>query len=209
MKRTRKLALTGLMAMGGVSLTACGDQNYDNVRILDQGQATDAYTYASLQECKDKNEIPDSACEAAEKDAKGDADKSAQYKARTDCEDVYGEGQCVPRGYNSGGGSFWGPLITGFVVGRMLDGGWHGRGYYRDWRDGGYYTVSGGRMWTDYATGRTRIGSQGFEPPDSMHAPVKTMSRTGAISRGGFGGRMGARSFSGGGHSFGAHGFGG
>jgi uncharacterized protein YgiB involved in biofilm formation len=79
MKRTRKLALTGLMAMGGVSLTACGDQGYDNVRIMDQGKAQDAYTYASLQECKDKNEIPDSACDAAEKDAADDAAKTARY----------------------------------------------------------------------------------------------------------------------------------
>ena len=204
MKRTRKLALTGLMAMGGVSLTACGDQGYDNVRILDQGKSQDAYTYASLQECKDKNEIPDTACDAAEKDARDDAAKTAKYDQQASCEEVYGPGQCVPRGYNSGGnGSFWGPLITGFVVGRMLDGGWGGRGYYRDWRDGGYYTTSGGRMWTDYSTGRTRIGSRGFDAPDVMHGPSKTMSRTGAVSRGGFGGRMGSHSFGGGSHGFG------
>ena len=72
MKRTRKLALTSLMAVGGMSLTACGDQSADNVRIDNPGPAVDAYTYASLQECKDKNEIPDSACESAEKNAKDD-----------------------------------------------------------------------------------------------------------------------------------------
>lgn len=206
MKRTRKLALTGLMAVGGMSLTACGDQAADNVRIDNPGPAVDAYTYASLQECKDKNEIPDSACETAEKNAKDDETKAAKYNEQASCEDVYGPGQCVPRGYNNnGGGSFWGPLITGFVVGRMLDGGWGGRGMYRDWRDGGYYTSSGGRIFTDYSTGRTRIGQNGFHAPDAIHTPTKTMSRASVISRGGFGGRSSSfgRSGFGGGHGFG------
>lgn len=204
MKRTRKLALTSLMAIGGVSLTACGDNTPDNVRIENAGPAVDAYTYASLQECKDKNEIPDAACETAEKTAKADETKAAKYNEQKTCEDVYGPGQCVPRGYNSGGnGSFWGPLITGFVVGRMLDGGFQGRGMYRDWRDGGYYTSSGGRVFTDYSTGRTRLGSRGFDAPD-VAGPTKTMSRGSVISRGGFGGRSSARSsFGGGGHGFG------
>ena len=202
MKRTRKLALTGLMAMGGMSLTACGGGDADNVQIANPGPAVDAYTYASLQECKDKNDIPDAACDTAEKNAKDDEKKSATYNQQASCEDVYGEGQCVPRGYgaNGGGGSIWGPLITGFVVGRMLDGGWGGRGMYRDYRDGGYYTTSGGRVFTDYSSGRTRIGQNGFHAPDAMHAPPKAMSRASVISRGGFGGRSSSRSFSGGGH---------
>ncbi|WP_293907512.1 DUF1190 domain-containing protein [Phenylobacterium sp.] len=200
MKRTRKLALTSLMALGGVSLTACGGDNADNVRIQNPGPAVDAYTYASVQECKDKNQIPDDACDTAQKNALADQQKTATYKEQASCEDVYGPGQCVPRNANNGGGgggSFWGPLITGFVVGRMLDGGWGGRGMYRDWRDGGYYTSSGGRIFTDYSTGRTRLGSRGFDAPDVMHGPPKTISRASVISRGGFGGRMSSHSFGG------------
>ncbi|HET6970015.1 MAG TPA: DUF1190 domain-containing protein [Phenylobacterium sp.] len=184
MKRSRTLVLTGVMAAGGVSLAACDSH-------MDQGKPVDSYTYASLQECLDKKQVPADQCQAAEQTAKIDEQKSARYGDQTTCEDVYGPGQCVPRGYNNGGGgSFWGPLITGFVVGRMLDGGWHSRGLYRDWRDGGYYTTSGGRVWTDYSTGHSRIGSRGFDPPDVMHAPPKAMSRASVISRGGFGGRM-------------------
>ncbi len=188
MKRTRKLALTSLMAIGGVSLTACGDNSPENVRIDNPGPAVDAYTYASLQECKDKNDIPDAACETADKNAKDDETKAANHKDQATCEETYGAGQCVPRSNNSGSGSFWGPLITGFVVGRMLDGGFQGRGLYRDGRDGGYYTSSGGRVFTDYSTGRTRIGQNGFKAPDAM-PPSKVMSRASVISRGGFGGR--------------------
>jgi uncharacterized protein YgiB involved in biofilm formation len=202
MKRTRTLALTGLMAAGGVSLTACGDNPADNVRIEHPGKSVDAYAYQSLAECKAKNEVPDEVCDKAEQDALADDKKAARWNDQSSCEDVYGQGQCVPRQHANGGGSIWGPLITGFVVGRMLDGGWGGRGYYRDWRDGGFYTASGGRMWTDYSTGRTRVAARGFDTPDVV-APPRTMSRTGAISRGGFGGRMSSRGYGGGRGGFG------
>jgi uncharacterized protein YgiB involved in biofilm formation len=195
MKRSRKLVLTTLMAAGGVSLTACGDSPADNVRI-DQGKTTDAYAYQSLQECKDKNEVPDEACDTAQKNAKDDENSEARYADSKTCEDVYGPGQCVPRSSVGGGNSFWGPLVAGFVVGRMLDGGWGGRGLYRDWRDGGHYTPNGGRVWTDYSSGRTRIGQRGFDPPDAYNAPTKVRTRASVISRGGFGGRMSARSSS-------------
>ena len=195
MKRTRKLALTSLMAMGGVSLTACGDQ--PNVTIADQGRTVDAFTYQSLQDCKDKNEVPDDACDTGMKQAKAEESAESRYADSKTCEDVYGPGQCVPRG-QAGGGSFWGPLVTGFVVGQMMNGGWGGGGLYRDWRGGGYYSRGGGPVTTDYSTGRTQIGQRSFDPPDKMQAPSKQMSRAGVISRGGFGGRMSSRSYGGG-----------
>jgi uncharacterized protein YgiB involved in biofilm formation len=208
MKRTRTLALTGLMAAGGFTLSAC-DNPADHVRIEHPGKATDAYAYQSLQDCLAKDEVPDDVCQKAEKNAADDSAKAARYDQQSTCEDVYGPGQCVPRQYanNGGGGSFWGPLITGFVVGRMMDGGWGGRGLYRDWRSGGYYTVGGGRVWTDYSTGRSRIGAGSFNAPTEFHGPPKTISRAGVISRGGFGGRMSGRSYGGG--FGGGHGFGG
>lgn len=195
MKRTRKLALTGLMAMGGVSLTACGDQ--PSVTIADQGRSVDAYAYQSLQECKDKNEVPDDACDTGAKKAKDEEAAEAKYSDNKTCEDVYGPGQCVPRS-SAGGGSFWGPLVTGFVVGQMMNGGWGGGGMYRDWRGGGYYTRGGGPVTTDYSTGRTRIGSRSFDPPDTIRAPERMQTRSSVISRGGFGGRMSSSSYSGG-----------
>lgn len=200
MKRTRKLVLTGAMALGGVSLAACGDGgNYDNVRIDNPGKTVDAFAYQSLADCKAKNEVPDDACDTAEKNALKDNEKSARWDNSAGCEEVYGQGQCVPRQSANGGGSFWGPLVAGFVVGRMLDGGWGGRGLYRDWRSGGFYTGNGGRVWTDYSTGRTQIGQRGFDPPGAIQGPSKQMSRASVISRGGFGGRMSSRSYGGGG----------
>ena len=194
MKRSRRLTLTTLMAAGGVSLTACGDSPADNVSIESPGKSVDAWAYASLQECKDKNEVPDDACVKADAAAKEDETKGPKYDQQATCEEVYGPGQCVPRSQANGGGSIWGPLVTGFIVGQMLDGGWGGRGMYRDWRDGGFYTSSGGRVWTDYSSGRTRVGSRGFDAPDVYNAPQKVRTRSSVISRGGFGGRMSARS---------------
>jgi uncharacterized protein YgiB involved in biofilm formation len=190
MKRSRKLALTSLMAAGGVSLTACGDggNDWSNVQIDNPGKSTDAYAYTSLQECLDKNEVPDDACQTAQKSAAEDGAKVANQPDQKTCEEVYGPGQCVPRQAN--GGSFWGPLMTGFIVGQMLDGGgWRGRGYYRDWRDGGHYTAGGRRIETDYMTGRTRVSTRAFDPPD-VARPQKVRTRSSVISRGGFGGRM-------------------
>jgi uncharacterized protein YgiB involved in biofilm formation len=197
MKRSRSISLTTLMAAGGVSLTACGDGPPD-VRIANPGNAVDAYAYQTLAECKARDEVPDEACEAAEKAAADDQAKAPRYDAQASCEEVYGPGQCVPRSEANGSGSFWGPLVAGFVVGRMMDGGWGGRGLYRDWRDGGFYTGSGGRVWTDYSTGRTRIGQRGFDPPEAYRPPTKVQSRASVISRGGFGGNMSSRSTSGG-----------
>lgn len=193
MKRTRKLALTGLMAMGGVSLTACGDQ--PSVTIADQGPKADAHAYQSLLECKDKNEVPDDACDAAVKAADEEQAADARYGDSKTCEDVYGPGQCVPRS-QAGGGSIWGPLATGFIVGQMMNGGWGGGGMYRDYRSGGYYG-RGGPITTDYATGRTQVSQKSFDSPAAM-APAKTMSRASVVSRGGFGGRMSSRSYGGG-----------
>lgn len=191
MKRTRKLALTSLMALGGVSLTACGDQ--PNVAIADQGKTVDAYTYQSLQACKDANEVPDDACDTGIKKAKDEENAEAKYSDNKTCEDVYGAGQCVPRS-QAGGGSFWGPLVTGFVVGQMMNGGWGGGGLYRDNRNGGFYSRGGGPVTTDYATGRTRIGARSFDPPDTFRPPERMQTRSSVISRGGFGGRMESRS---------------
>lgn len=208
MKRSRNLVMTTLMAGGAsVSLAACGDGHVDNTAAIEQGKPVDAYAYASLKACKDAHEIPDAECDKGFAAAQADAAKSApRYDQQTTCEDVYGAGNCVPRqAQNGGGGSFWGPLITGFVVGRMLDGGWRGTGIYRHY-DGGYYTPWGGRLYQDYATGRTKIGSYGIDPPAAIKAaPPKIQTRTSVVSRGGFGGRMSSRSYSsgrsyGGGH---------
>jgi uncharacterized protein YgiB involved in biofilm formation len=209
LKRSRRLVMTTVIAGAGISLAACdqpgasADWNSPPTVQIEQGAPVNAYTYASLAGCKAAKEVPDEACEQAAKTAIADQDKSApRYAERSTCEGVYGAGQCVPNS-QSGQGSFFTPLLTGFVIGQLMNGGYRGAALFRDQRDGGLYTGYGGRVYSDFATGRARIGANGLDPPDAIRqAPPKIQTRTSVLSRGGFGGRMSAQSY--GGDGFGA-----
>lgn len=203
MKRSRSLTLTGLMATGALSLGACDGAPQVAQQDIANKDPVEAFAYATLDQCKAANQVSDEECDKNYKTALQDDEKSApRYKAQADCEDVYGAGQCVPRSsVNNGGGSFFTPLLAGFVIGRMLDGGggYRGTGVYRrdDRAGGGFYTGWGGAVNHDYATGRTSVGRQGIDPsPAVRSAPARVQSRSAVVSRGGFGGS--SRSFGGG-----------
>jgi len=207
LKRSRRLAMTTVIASAGVSLTACDNGGSSAAWTapqapaaqIEQGAPLPAFTYASIEACKAADEVPDQACEDGARVAIQDQDKTApRFAERQTCEEIYGAGQCVPRS-QAGQGSFFMPLLTGFVVGQLLNGGYRGGALYRDQRDGGLYTGYGGRVYSDYATGRTRVGSYGIDPPDAIkQGPPKIQTRTAVLSRGGFGGRMQAGHYGGG-----------
>ncbi len=196
-KRSGSLQLTTMLAgAASLSVSACDSSSPAtgqwNQASVAQGEQVQSYQYATLDDCKSANEIPDEQCDAGYVNALKDNEKSApRYDNQSTCEDVYGAGNCVPRG-SQGGGSFFTPLLAGFVVGQMLNGGgspyYRGTGLYRE-RDGGYATGWGGVINRDYATGRTTIGRQGVDPPEAVRqAPPKMQTRTSVVSRGGFGG---------------------
>lgn len=194
-KRSSSLTLTTMVAAGaGLTVAACDSSNPAQWNEAQAGRApVEAFQYATLDACKNANEIPDGACETAYAAAqKDDAENSPRYNQQATCEEVYGQGNCVPRSAQ-GGGSFWGPLLTGFIVGQMLDGGgYRGTGLYRrdDRYGGGYSTGWGGSVGRDYVTGRTTLSRDSFRPPDA-YAPPKAQTRTSVVSRGGFGGGRG------------------
>lgn len=195
-KRSASLQLTTMLA-GAASLTlaGCDDPGAGAQAGWDpnRGEQIEAFSYKSLEECKSANEVSDQQCDTSWAAAQKDDQKSApRYEARASCEDVYGAGNCVPRS-EQGGGSFFTPLLAGFVIGRMLDGGdsYRGTGLYRrnDDYGGGYYSTWGGRLGRDYGTGRTVITRESIDPPDVIrNAPPKVQTRTSVVSRGGFGG---------------------
>lgn len=197
--------MTTVMCGASVSLIACDGQQggghtaqwQDPPAQVEQGQAVKAFAYPSLQACFDAKDMSQDQCrEAALAAIKDNEERAPRYAEQGSCEEVYGAGQCVPRS-GQGGGSFFTPLLTGFVVGQMLNGGFRGTGLYRDQRDGGYYTGYGGKLGTDYRTGRTQIGVNGIDPPAAIKAsPPKIQTRTSVLSRGGFGGRMSSSSYS-------------
>lgn len=203
-KRSNSLKLSTMLA-GAASLTlaGCDDPSPQASWDPNRGEKVEAFSYKSLAECQVANEVSDEQCAtswaAAQKD---DAEKAPRYDARATCEEAYGAGNCVPRTEN--GQSFFGPMLAGFVIGRMLDGGggyYRGTGMYRrDDRDGGgYYSTWGGRLGRDYGSGKTVISKTSIDPPDVIrNAPPKVQTRTSVVSRGGFGGGRSYASSSGG-----------
>lgn len=203
-KRSGALTLTTMLA-GAASIGLTGCDQPAAVAQWDQpqtpkGEQVQALPYRSLDTCKAADEVPDSECDAAFAAAqKDDASNAPRYDNQSTCEDVYGAGNCVPRQAAGGGGSFFTPLLAGFVIGRMLDGVgnpyYRGTGLYRQddrYGRGGYYTGWGGSLDRDYNSGRTVMSRQGIEPPDAIRqAPPRVQTRTAVVSRGGFGGGRG------------------
>lgn len=187
MKRSRSLVLTTMMASGSLSLAACDGPSDIG------GRQVDALSYASVAECAAASVISTDQCETAFRQAQqANTENAPRFDNRQSCEEQYGVEQCVPRN----NGSFFTPLLTGFIVGQALNnfgGGYRGAPMYRN-RFGEYVGGAGGRMTRDYVTGRTRIAEGAFDP--AARAPTRVQSRSSVISRGGFGGG-GGRSFGG------------
>jgi uncharacterized protein YgiB involved in biofilm formation len=187
--RSKALHVTSLMATASFSLAACGAPQV-------AAPAPDpAPAYTSLAQCIAANDVTDAECETAYKAADEQAKETApRYATQSECEGQWGPDQCRPLN-NSGGGSFFGPLATGFIIGQMMNGGGYrgGGALYRD-RDGGYSNgYGGGYLGRDSRTGRTVVNRNDTDV--ARQAPARAQSRTTVVSRGGFGG--GGRSFGG------------
>ena len=188
-KRSSSLKLTTMLAGAtALTLSGCDDPGAQASWDPNRGEQVEAFSYKSLEECKAANEVSDQQCETSYAAAQKDDKNAPRFEARASCEEVYGAGNCVPR-TASDGHSVFGPLLAGFVIGRMLDGGGYYRGTGLYHRDDGYYSTWGGRLGRDYGTGRTVIIRESIDPPDAIRsAPPKIQTRTSVVSRGGFGG---------------------
>jgi uncharacterized protein YgiB involved in biofilm formation len=171
------------MATASFTLSACGSP-----QRAPAPEPEPALAYTSLDECRAADAIPDAECDAALSRAQQEAARTApRYATREECEGQWGPSQCQPN--NSGGGSFFTPLLAGFVVGQLLNGGGYRGGgpLYRDRQDRYSNGYGGGYAYRDYRTGRTL--TNGREHTDvARQAPSRVQSRTTVVSRGGFGG---------------------
>lgn len=184
LKRSRSLQVTSLMATVSFSMAACGSPGSS----LPAEPAVPALAYTSLDECRAANDIPDEECVVASNVAGQQAAETApRYATREECEGQWGPEQCRP--LNTGGGSFFGPLATGFIIGQLMSGGGYRGGgpLYRD-REGQYSNgYGGGYLSRDYRTGRMVTNAREHTPA-ARQAPARVQSRTTVVSRGGFGG---------------------
>jgi uncharacterized protein YgiB involved in biofilm formation len=190
LKRSRTLHVSSLMATVSFSMAACGSPP----SAAPAPAPEPALAYTSVAECQAANDIPDADCDAAYAEAQRQAAETApRYATREECEGQWGPEQCRP--LNHGGGSFFGPLATGFIIGQLLNGGYRGGGPLYRGRDGQYSNgYGGGYLSRDYRTGRT-ITNARDHTPEARQAPTRVQSRTTVVSRGGFGG--GGRGFGG------------
>jgi len=182
LKRSRTLQVTSLMATASFSLAACGAPQ------VAVPAPEPALAYTSLDECKAANDITDTECDAAQANAQRTAAETApRYATQSECEGQWGPDQCRQ---NGSGGSFFTPLLTGFVIGQLLSGGGYrgGGALYRD-RNGNYQNgYGGGYLSRDYRTGRQVANARDYGTDVARQAPSRVQSRTTVVSRGGFGG---------------------
>jgi uncharacterized protein YgiB involved in biofilm formation len=184
-KRSRAVALTTLTATAGtLTLTGCGDDP------MVEGQV-----FSTVAECAaagvDRNE-----CQNAYNQALADNSNDApRFAERALCEGEFGQNQCQQQ--TDGGGSFWVPLLGGFLIANAIgdiDIDRRKRKYapvYRSRANGNYYY--GGSNYGPMS--RTSSGRYGFDR-GTLDRPVsapRVQSRADIASRGGFGGRASSR----------------
>lgn len=175
MKKSSSIRLV-LIGGASVALAACDDGGLPS---------KDARFYPSVNECA--ADLGAKACE----DAKAAADKTQiaqapRFSQKQQCEQEFGAGNCESR-QEAGTGSFFMPMMMGYMVGSMMSGGRFSQPVYRG-PGNSAVMPSGGRM---LDVGR-------FDGPGARPA-FRPAAQVAPVSRGGFGSTaMNYRSTSGG-----------
>jgi uncharacterized protein YgiB involved in biofilm formation len=195
MKRTKKIDL-GLMkkepnykvakiatavAFSSLVLSGCSSDPAD-----------ESYIYGSVEDCKINHPGKEDVCDEAFQEAQKEAlETGPKYSSQQECVNNFGAGSC---NYNSQG-SFWGPLVTGFLVASVID----EVGDYFEYKNKmkRYDRVSS-PVWTSRYTGSyvdysgSTVGSKGSRNASTYggqfnNKPKSTKATTTTMSRGGFG----------------------
>jgi uncharacterized protein YgiB involved in biofilm formation len=124
---------------------------------------------------------------------KANEQNAPRFDNRQTCEEQYGVAQCVPRN----NGSFFSPLLTGFIVGQMM-------GIWAAAIAGPLCIATASAAIMAAPAGRSRAimrpggpGSGRTPSTPAARAPARVQSRSAVISRGRFGGGFGSRSYGG------------
>lgn len=185
-RRRKRSQAVGLTAVGAVAMLSGCDSGPSEEELSREmfGPTTEVSMFRNSAECTASGEYDAATCDEAQSTAwNADTNSAPRFEDRSDCESQFGYGNC-----RTGGSGYFMPMMTGFIIGNMLNSGPRYRyaGVYRDQRDDQYYTGSGawvhsgGRSGTKY-----KIGSRAFDP---VTAP-KIQTRSAIRSRGGFGAR--------------------
>jgi uncharacterized protein YgiB involved in biofilm formation len=170
MKRSRSIALV-MMGAGTVVLTACEEPQVD------------VSVFENVEQCVDQPGASRAACEEAFGIAEAQhAAVAPKYADREACEADFGPEQCQQAPQEAqGGGSFFMPLMMGYMMGSMMS----GRGaaatqpLYRSADDPNTFRTADNRS-VGSTTGRTTVSRAAAAPPTA---------KSYTVSRGGFGER--------------------
>jgi uncharacterized protein YgiB involved in biofilm formation len=139
--------------------------------------------YSSLEQCR--TDHPGQACDDAWQASVGEHDRDApRFNDQSQCEAQYGPGHCE----NHGGGIFM-PLMAGFVLGQMLN-------HNNNCNNGGY--GCGGYGGGGYIGHPVFYSAGGGYRAPTVGPGEGLFTRSGGITRGGFGATAGLRSAFGG-----------
>lgn len=166
MKKSRSIRLV-LLGSASFALAACGDK----------GPPKDARFFSNLQECSAVYDTTQ--CLDAQKQAEQSyAVDAPKFSRKEQCEAEFGAGNCETRQTADGGGSFFMPMLMGYMMGNMLGGqSRFNQPVYRG-PDNTAITQSSGKMFNVGSFGGTgRAAASSFRPA----------AQVAQVQRGGFG----------------------
>ena len=181
MKRSRTTALL-LMSTAPLLFTAC--QKEETVQVQEG-------LYTSVEACTQATGDPSSCRQAFAAAQQQSAESAPQYASREECAKDYPADQCVQQRTHAGH-SFVGPMMMGFFMSQMLNGGRAGavaappaaQPAFKDNANGWAKPAGSGGLNTASGIG---AGKAGLAPVSSEP------NRAVTASRGGFGGRSSGR----------------
>jgi uncharacterized protein YgiB involved in biofilm formation len=187
--RSKRSKAATLTAIGAVSMLAACDAPVDEAKLSAErfGAPTQVAAFQSVAECVAAGSFTEAQCTTAQNQAWGE-DKTAapQYTSLGDCEENFGTAQCVER--SNGGSSSFSPLLTGFMIGQLVNGGYRYAPLYRDRRDDRYYAGSGAWLTPGGNRYNYSVGKSALAAPTAA-TTRRIQTRSSVVSRGGFGGR--------------------
>jgi len=175
------------LAVTAVFMLAGCEQNDETVKM-----------YQNADDCSSANPGKSAECKATYDNALKEAARTApKYASREDCVAEFGEGQCQQAPAQAGvatenqaqaqqsGGSFWMPLMAGYMMGRLMGG---GAGYAQQPLFSSKNPASPAYgQYTD-ASGKSYGAAQpGRSPTVSKTAMAPKPATTSTVTRGGFG----------------------
>lgn len=182
MKRTKMLTLA---IMGSLALAGCSPA---------EPPKAEPTTYKDVSECvKDGKEV--AVCEKSFAEAKALTEQNApKFGSLAECQAQFGPNGCT--GGSNTQGSFFMPLLMGYMIGNMMSNS-SGRSYYEPSRPV-YRSARGGTQAASFTNGRytTTPAAPSYAARAAANAPMTSSASRAATtsSRGGFGGRSSSSS---------------